>query len=547
MTGRPNTDLTIITRDASGTEAKLGSNARDPRLRPRNIQWATKLGAGFDTGGYNLARRVDADNPDQQTLNHVEITGADGDTGYEGFISDSRRSFSEESHTLDVTVVGYMASAGAAGEGFTAVFVDRDLSRWGEMSTAHRAALVAGGYNPGGSLTVAPDSAGQPGLVSARDAPLNKPVNRYVYDAGERNRIGRLHVGSQALETLTTGDTNLNLSVFLWSDDNGADQVYVGENRALTTLSIDLAATPRRFAVMDWQHQSTNAYTAGSSCAVRWQNVAVYGDHGLPLIGDTQPYGVAASDVIKWLAACYVPLLNTAGVQQTRFAIPHLVFRETTRPYDAWLAVNAFHLWQLAVWENRTLHYGPVDLTDWDWQIRHDEAGNTMGLQGDSVEQLRNGIIVQFPNVATGAVETLHPDDHPDLRDTSIDNIANQHGWRLFGEPFVIPFPTTAAAALQLGRARLNEDAQQKAPGQFTAHNHIRDRAGNWQPVWKVRAGHRIRLTSSAALSARPRLIRETSYSHDARTVTIAVDGPLRRLEAVFDRILTALTANGLT
>ena len=133
------------------------------------------------------------------------------------------------------------------------------------------------------------------------------------------------------------------------------------------------------------------------------------------------------------------------------------------------------------------------------------------------------------------------------LRDDSVDNPYTQHGRTVYGQPFVVPFPTTTANALELGRLQLLEDNQAKAPGSFTVAHQIKDRAGNYQPVWKVRAGDRIRLTSSANLSDRPRLIQETGYSHDGRTVTIAVDSTLRYLEGYVDRVQTSLTAAGLT
>jgi hypothetical protein len=103
------------------------------------------------------------------------------------------------------------------------------------------------------------------------------------------------------------------------------------------------------------------AYAAAGGADVEYDrlaNLALYGDHGLPLIG-TDPKGVAASDVIRHVIGKYCPLLNTDGVQATTYPIPHLVFRDGVDPYDALLDVNKYHLWQLGVYENRTSPSGP--------------------------------------------------------------------------------------------------------------------------------------------------------------------------------------------
>lgn len=541
----PSTELHVVAADANGVTKTFDSNASDPADRPRGIQFATQLQSGFYTGGFDLRRQIDRDNDDLHKLDDIKFMGADGDTAYEGYVGGLPRSMDETSHTLGVTTAGWMGHA--ADEPFNDIFVDRDLGGWKETSITRRVALIGSGYRPeGANLNVAPDATGTPGLISTRPGVMNLPVNEFIYDAGEGNLISKLYVGLQTLAGLAAGDANLEVYAIGWSDDAGSDQVISANLKALSTFTFDMSATPRRFVAMFWRYNSAAGGTNGIDYAVRWQQVAAYGDQGIPLVGVGNPPGVAASDVLLNLVGQFAPRLNTAGVQSTSYAIRHLAFREDTTVYDALLKLNSYHQWKLAVWEDRTLHFEPIDLTDWDWEVRHDEIGTTIGLQGDSVEGLRNGIKVQFTNVETGAVEVLLPDDYPELRDDSIDNPANQHGRRMYGTPFVIPFPTIAADALELGRAKLAQDLQPKAPGSFTINRYVRDRSGTWQPAWKVRAGDRVRLTSTLNLSDRPRLIHETSYNHDSGTLTIAVDATLQILEAIFDRQQTARQAAGL-
>lgn len=544
---RPSTDLTIVVTDAAGTTKTLDSHAPDPADRPRAITFATQLGTGWTTAGFNLRTPIDRDRDDLHLRDDLKIIGTDGDTAYEGFIGEMPRSM-DDTHTLTVTVAGWMADT--ARPSFTMAFVDRDPAAFaGDASVGRRSALLTAGFLPQGGGTITPDGAGLPGLVQQFDRLANSAGNVGIleawYDAGPNAAIGRVYADLVSYDKGAGGIPLAGSWVVarsLATDDAGAS--IEGGAVGGTYNGYYTAGGSRRYLVLALHYAA--AIVADGLWSATWRKLAVYGNHGLPLIGDSDPKGVAASGVIRWLIANHCPKLNTTGVQDTTYPISQLAFKQRTKVYDALMRVNTYHLWSLAVWEDRTVHYKPIDLSDWDWEIRHDEAGNTIGLQGDSLDNLRNGIIVQYTNLLTGTVDELHPDNYAQLRDDSLDNPYNQHGDKAYGEPFTIPFPVTAADALELGRIRLLEDNQVKAPGSFSAQHHIRDRTGNWQPVWKVRAGDSIRLTSSASLSDRPRLIHETQYNHDSHSLTIGVDSTLRNLEAFLDRQQTALQAAGL-
>jgi hypothetical protein len=541
----------VVVTDANGATKTLDSNARDPADRPRGINFSTKLGAGFDIGGFTLSRLIDRDNVDIHLADDVKLVAANGDTAYEGFIGELPRSMDTDGHTLSVNTAGWMAHA--ADEPFTMIFVDRDLSRWGPASRQRNIACAAGTLAFPATPEVMQDEAGSiNGLRLQHQSVWASPIRPLAegwYDAGDRNLIGRVYYDFTTVGSASTADANWGLQYRLTNTDDASiirqDSGDVWASVPTASAMSDIAPGSR-YAFISFFYIATPGGADSFNYAVHARKLAVWGNHGLNLYGTAEPYGVLASDVIRYLARLYCPKLNTNGVENTQYPISHLVFLEDTAAYDAWLKVNSYHLWNLAVWEDRTLYYSPTDLTDWDWEIRHDEVGNQIGLQGDSVENLRNGVIVQFTNAATGTVEKLHPDDHTELRDTSIDNPYNQHGRKKYDPPFVIPFPTLQSDALELGRLRLLEDNQAKAPGSFTVQGHIKDRAGNYQPAWKVRAGDRIRLTSSVSLSARPRPILETNYIHDSATVTIGVDSTLRLLEGYIDRVTTALQAAGL-
>lgn len=546
---KPSLDLSVTVTDPNGHSTRWGDDSRDPSMIPRGITFSTQRMSGFTTGSLTLSRRIDRDNLDVALLHDVQIVGADGSVAWEGHAGELPRSVDTE-HTLTVTLAGHIAEL--ARRKVSPIFVDRDLSQFtGEPSITRRSNLLSTGYLPQGSSSVTPDATGTPALVQQLDrlantaSPQAFAIAESWYDAGDGNAIGQVYLDMTSYDRGAGGVTlagSWAIERILSTDDDGA--VVEGAGGLGGSYAGYYTATgSRRYLLLHVYYAA--AVVVDGLWSVTWRKAAVYGDHDLTLVGDTDPKGVLASDVIRWLANRYAPKLDTSGVQQTSTPIGHLAIRDRSTPYDIALRVNAAHLWDLGCWENRTLTYKPVALDDWDWEVRHDEVGNQIGLQGDTIADLANGIEVTFTNVETGRTEILSPEDYDELRDDSIDNPVNQAGEQIWTD-YSLSWPATRATALAIGQAALAENNQPKGAGSFSVTGHIRDRQGNWQPVWRVRAGDRIRLTSSMSLSDRPRMIQETSYAHDARTVTIAVDTTLRRLDAVVDRVATALQAAGL-
>ncbi len=531
----PPLDLSVVITDAAGATTRWGSEDQTPETVPRGLSFTTQRMQGFATGGVTLSRRIDRDYVDTHLLDDVAFIGATGETAYEGRVGAMPRSFDTD-HSQSLQLAGLMAHA--SDRTFTEVFVDRDLGAWGDWSLQRRAALAVAGV-PMGKIAGQSTNGGLVWDAPNEAMPANEMTE--LWYAGDPN----IPVSFVYYKGARTGTFTSFEAPTLWTGSS-PDGTLESYGIALDDVAHSVSLTPTRPYVM--LRLSTNAaVTPGAGTQQRVDKIGVYGDHGLPTYEAQDAInGVRASDVIKNLAGRYCPLLDTSGILQTTYPIPHLVFKDRTKPYDAFLAVNAYHLWNLAVWENHTLHYHPVDLTDYDWEIRTDDPGTTISLQGDSTEDLANGIVVQFDNVVTGRKDTLTPDAYPDLTDSATDNPANQHGLNIWTD-YQLSVPTTTEAALQIGRAALAEYNAPKAPGSITKTHHIRDRAGHWQPVWKVRAGDRVAITSSASLSDRPRLISETSYDHDNRSVTIAVDSTMRSLPAVLDRIQTALAAANLS
>jgi len=536
-------DLSVVVTDAAGVGTRWGSEDADAATVPQGISFSTQRMQGFADATLTLRRRIDMDYVDLHLLDDIAFIGGDGSVAYEGRVAAMPRSF-DTGHSVTLQLVGWMAHA--RDRKFTEIYVDRDLSRWTGASQARRLALANGTRNywepevlPGsvtGTIALRTKIVGPFSAASASEA---------IYDA-RPNKIGGIYYQYAGNTNVNGADANWLFQVFFSPDDvfstgGGTGDLQASSGSAGSGFIAN--PTPATWPIALIQQTYSAASASTTEFSLDWTNVTVYGAHGLGLYGGA-PQGLRLSDILTNIATRFCPKLNPAGIAENVYVVPHMVFVERTDPYDAFLALNAYSLWNLAVWENKTLWYTPPDLTDYDWEVRISDPGVTMQLQGDSTENLANGIVVQFTNVATGHTDTLTPDIYADLRDDSVENPANQHGYPLWPE-YQLSIPATTDSALQIGRVALAEFNQPKAPGTITVSHFIKDRAGHSQPVWKVRAGDTISITDHP--NDRPRMISETSYDHDSKTLTISLEAPAKRLDAVVDRIATALKANNLS
>lgn len=538
----PSLDLAVEVVDAAGVRTRWDPGAAIAANRPQNLSFGTKRGDGFADASVTLARRIDRDYVDLHLFDDVTFFGADGSTAYEGRVAAQPRSFSQ-AHSIGVQLAGWMSHA--RDRPFTEVYIDRDLSAWQEPSRSRKVSLVASNFGLGSLQATRDVTSNLPALqmsVSGAWVSPYKPMVEAVYDAGGSssgiaivyyNFEGNANVNSVFEVQIAggTADTAPDItSTDLWAGVTGTQAYY--------TL-----AGPRRFVTLQFFYSTTPAGADGADFSLFVRNLAVYGAHGLTAYGPDDPKGLLASDVIKDVAGRFCPKLNTSGVQATSWPIPHLVFGDQTDPYDAFLAVNAYHLWEIGVWDNKTLTYGPANRLDYDWEVRLSDFGVEVQLQGDSTEDLANGIVVEFTNVLTGAKDTLTPATTLDLADADPGNPVNEHGLTRWTK-LSLSSPVTTASAIQIGRAALMEFNAPKAPGTITVTGHLRDRAGHWRQGWKVRAGDTVAITDHPNDS--PRLITETSWNHDSKQLTITLDSAAKRLDAVLDRIGVALSAGGL-
>lgn len=518
--------------------------------RLRNFQFRTKVGEGFSDASGTLSRLIDRDYPDLGLVNTLTAVGADGSTAYEGRLSAQPRELAGE-HSIGVTLTGWMAHA--KDRSFTEIYVDRDLSGWGPASLSRKATVISS-FNftiTDPDLTTDPTD-GASGVGSHVDgawASPYRPSNEAWYDAGPSNKIGRIgYSWKRRGTTIVPTDTNWTWAVYVSSDDKVTASDNSGNLRAAGPSAGQMftAPTAYRHAFLLLSYGSTPAGTDGALFAIDWYKLAVYGNHSLALrTGEPgEPQGVTASDTIRDIATRFCPKLDTSGIVDTSYVVQHLSFKDRTLPHDAFMQLNKFHLWHLGVWENKVLHFRPYDLSRHQWEVRTDDPGTTESLEGPSIDSIFNGIVVTYQDVLTGKTNTVTPLESVDLKDTSDANPWNQHGVDRWDE-ITLSAPTTQVGAVQIARLKLLDNNRPKDKGTITVRGYIRDAAGVRQPAWKVRGGDTVAITNFP--NSAPRLIQETSWDDETKTLVMGVETNIPVVDAYLDRLGVGLTARGLS
>ena len=537
--------LYVEVEKGDGSRYRWDAESLGPSV-PQAMAFSTKRMEGFERGSLTLRRRIDRDHPDIELFDTVRFLSHSGQTVYEGRTSSHPRQLDADGMSISIECTGWMAHM--RDRKMREIYVDRELGRWQGPSAQRRIDLIAISYTGSGPEVVQDTAQGvlrlnQNGawVAGARPHPTAQ------YDAGPGMTIGKVFYAWKKGANISAADTNWTWEARLDDADTMPSYDASGNLRATGPGSGTLTATSatQRYAELVLYY-AVAAGADNTDYNIDWTTLAVVGNHGLttyPALDGTGAPAVYASDVIRHIVQTFCPKLNAAGVQATTYPIPHLAFTDQIDPYDAILEINKHHLWDLAVWENGTVHYGPTDLTDYDWEVRLDDEGTTVNLAGDTSEDLANGIVVEFDNALTGKKDVLTPSSYPELADTSPDNPVNRHGLTVWTE-VSLSSPTTQDAALQIGRGLLAEHNAAKQAGSINVTGYIRDRQGNRQPGWKVRAGDTVAVTDHP--SDRPRLVSETSWNADSHALSISLEQPTRRIDAFLDRLGTAMRASGI-
>lgn len=530
-----------------GTTTRWDRDAKLMKDRPTGISTRSQRYTGWTDSQLALARRIDIDYPDLGLLDGINMIGHDGSVAYEGAAATLPRSL-EGSHQVGVQAQGWMSAA--KDETFVEIYIERLLSNWSSAPASWVAAVLAEDFSYGtASSQPVLDEAGQMAMELALSGKWTSPWKPLVdtwWTQKAGIALGAIYynfLGNTSSATMNSADANWNVRAALMSDDKGTARDFT-TNLWPGPSSGYLEATGERLqAMLQLWYNATPAGTDGASYSVQLANPALYGAHGLTRRGP-DPGGFTVSDMVIDFLSRFAPLLDTSGIQATDFVVPQAAFLDDISPFDAWQKLNAYHRWEMAVYEERKALYWPIDLNDYDWEVRLSDFGTSTSLQGDDASVLCNGVTVRYTDLDTGYETRLSPATYSELRDDSPNNPYNIHG-RPNYQPLSLSAPTTKEGAIQIARAYLAEFNRPKAPGTITVNGHIRDRAGHWQQGWKVKSSDRVIIADMPNDGVR--VVGETDWDHDAKNLRIAVDSNFKQLDAILARQDAAIEASGIS
>jgi hypothetical protein len=514
----------------------------------RNFTFGTSVPGGYGTAGLDLTRDPRIEYGDFDLYDEFLALGPGGESAFEGYNIEIPNS---EDQQVGLVAAGW-ASSLKDNPVFQEIYVDRDLSRWTGMSAARKIVLLSVNAAPIDGQVVIDPTTGEPCIeLLIQDAWASPwtPAAEALYDAGPSAKIGSIRFSFAKI-------ADFNAAFNLEARTSDADSFPGGVTDSSGDLysggaggsAVFAPAGKRRYAAFAYFYPATPAGGAGARYAMQIKGVIVIGNHGVAM---TPSYGVLGSDVMADIINRAAPLLTftlgTEGsIQPSTFSIQHLIYPGAVTAEDAILQASKYDVPDWGVYDNREFFWRPPSAGRL-WVARQGDSGTTLKDAGKQAEDVYTGVMVQFTD-PSGKTFLVGPPgtagcDYTDasLQDTSETNVLNERGRTRLGK-IVVGAITTLSGAIQIGARWLQEELAVSDRGTAQLTSFVQDSAGNWEPVWKVRAGDRIRFDDA---DGRERRIIETNYGHEDRTNSLTLDSTPHRVEALMERMQVELVAIG--
>lgn len=525
----------ITATSAGGLRSRWAADEADPDRVPSGETWTTSMPGGSDTLTCSLPRDPERSYSDLGLLTDLQVI-RDGGRGLR-YRLDEAPKVSGDQMVVEPAARGYRAALEDRAD-VRALFVDRGLSNWTDVSRGYRIAILGSGYIPvsAGSFYVDPNG-GIPGIMQeVAFSGTHKPYAGNRYDAGEGLKIGSIYYNNAATG-YTPPSASLAATVSVHPDPDTATGGVVSGDLEGTTSGTFTASTPHRYATAEFFWSGT-AVTADAVYQHRWGQLAVYGDHNLTKYGT--PGSFYTGQMLGWLIANRVGGLTAGTIEDGSFAHPHAAY---TDPSTA-----------LAIVENLS-RYEP--LYDWfaftdefnfqrrgtygkRWRARVGPSG--LRSTGQTIDRAWNEVAVRVQDPAygdriVGPPDSAYSTTSADLRDDGDDNPATAAG--VTRRALLDIGEGTIAGATEVGKRFLEETKAMDFAGQCALVGYVEDDAGIMFPVDEVRAGDEISFTDSTDPSWRR--VSATSFVRATQTNSLTLDSPAPTMDALLARLQAVL------
>ncbi|MDX8151084.1 hypothetical protein SK069_05730 [Patulibacter brassicae] len=552
-----------------GFSTRLGDREPNDNVAS-DLTWSNAVPGGHRDLSCSLLRNIRHQGR-EGLLHRVVLHGAGSETLFDGRLHAMPRS-SDGGGRLTPQAAGWQAAL-TDDETATAMFRDRELARWGQI-TADRRAYAADSYKVSDGSTGWHSSVGPTIDIAASSyawgSNAGRPYIASMYDAGPGARVRRFRA---RMARLSSRSLQGSPWVFQWLAANAPDFLTdTAYGLDLNTIAdgsvvhIQPDGPPRRFLELGALYPTAPAGSVDDGeYGFHLHSPCIDTDHGMPehpgagVLPDGQDMtGLLVSDMLSHTLGTYLPknirwTTGTGGtIEPTSTPIAHVWLSDPTTVADIVTRLDAFEGRDWAVWDDGWFHYpeNRVGRTWVAWTNSTSRADTPLSLspEGDTIDgRYYTGIVVSFTDFA-GRPGTVGPLDSnaeiktDQLRATDVTNPAVATGTRRLRH-LQLSAPVSHIGAIALGMVALAQSNQLTRKGTAVKRAVIRDETGKQHPYYAIRAGHYLRI---ADVGGPPRKIVECVYNDAERSVTMSLDNPRDRLTLFLERYAASLSSIGI-
>jgi hypothetical protein len=498
-----------------------------------------------------LARDPRLSFPDLDIYSDIEVQGPGGEVVWSGELR-KKPATDGDRLLIEPAAVGHQAALeddkGQIGPGF----IDSDLSKWGDPSTARRLQLLEAGIQLDASTSVGSSPLNPEDVAAAiiNDfSSLNASIEKD--DAGEAHYfsegpdIGAIYYDYRQLSSFAAEEL-WESNVAVGSDDKfTVNEKGTDHDRATALQQVLTVLSERMRYARVRDRRAHNEFSGRLGDVTAWLP-RVVGRHGLPLQGAWPEVGFYAKQMLLYAIPKYTELKATdESIEDDGFLIT-----------QAWFALGS--MGQLV---NELTKYG---LLDWfvfqerlfqlrfpgtygrKWQAYAGPSG--LKATGQDGTRLWKEMMVKWRDV-DGSTKTAGPPGSGAMfEDASLEVTDPDHpavkANKTRRDLLELRDVSTPTLAVKTAARFLEEANQLDHSGEATLSGYVQDDKGIWRPVSHVQPGDQVRFPDAADRSYRK--VTQPNYSDDSKNCPVTLDAPKEGLIALEERFAAKLRPLGL-